>query len=386
LNQNSVMIIAAEASSAHYAAQLMRYWHKNKLSVDIFGVGSAEMESLGQKRIGYSEDMAVVGLAEVVAHYSDLKKVFNNLVAEAIRRKPRFILLMDYPDFNLRLAEKLKIELGQDIKVFYYISPQVWAWRQGRIHTIKKYCDKVFLLFPFEVDFYKKFNVPHEFVGHPLLDDLNPELLDQSLQNYARERYGIKASEKVLALMPGSRRSEVEFNFHIQLETARLLVKKYSDLRIMILVAPTLSKEYLQSKLEHFNSPYILIKEDPNQMISMADFVLAASGTATLMVGLLQKPMVIMYRMKWLTGVLAKMLVKGVPFFGIVNLIMNEEVVPERMQAEANPEELARLLQRYIEEPDYRLSTIAKLALLQHRLGDHGATARIGEALAKYLT
>lgn len=386
MNQNSVMIIAAEASSAHYAAQLMRYWHKNKLSVDIFGVGSAEMESLGQKRIGYSEDMAVVGLAEVVAHYSDLKKVFNNLVAEAIRRKPRFILLMDYPDFNLRLAEKLKIELGQDIKVFYYISPQVWAWRQGRIHTIKKYCDKVFLLFPFEVDFYKKFNVPHEFVGHPLLDDLNPELLDQSLQNYARERYGIKASEKVLALMPGSRRSEVEFNFHIQLETARLLVKKYSDLRIMILVAPTLSKEYLQSKLEHFNSPYILIKEDPNQMISMADFVLAASGTATLMVGLLQKPMVIMYRMRWLTGVLAKMLVKGVPFFGIVNLIMNEEVVPERMQAEANPEELARLLQRYIEEPDYRLSTIAKLALLQHRLGDHGATARIGEALAKYLT
>ncbi|MFN3696504.1 MAG: lipid-A-disaccharide synthase [Pseudobdellovibrio sp.] len=386
MNQNSVMIIAAEASSAHYAAQLMRYWHKNKLSVDIFGVGSAEMESLGQKRIGYSEDMAVVGLAEVVAHYSDLKKVFNNLVAEAIRRKPRFILLMDYPDFNLRLAEKLKIELGQDIKVFYYISPQVWAWRQGRIHTIKKYCDKVFLLFPFEVDFYKKFNVPHEFVGHPLLDDLNPELLDQSLQSYARERYGIKASEKVLALMPGSRRSEVEFNFHIQLETARLLVKKYSDLRIMILVAPTLSKEYLQSKLEHFNSPYILIKEDPNQMISMADFVLAASGTATLMVGLLQKPMVIMYRMKWLTGVLAKMLVKGVPFFGIVNLIMNEEVVPERMQAEANPEELARLLQRYIEEPDYRLSTIAKLAQLQHRLGDHGATARIGEALAKYLT
>lgn len=380
------MIIAAEASSAHYAAQLMRYWHKNKLSVDIFGVGSAEMERLGQKRIGYSEDMAVVGLAEVVAHYSDLKKVFNNLVAEAIRRKPRFILLMDYPDFNLRLAEKLKKELGQEIKVFYYISPQVWAWRQGRIHTIKKYCDKVFLLFPFEVDFYKKFNVPHEFVGHPLLDDLNPELLDQSLQSYARERYGIKASEKVLALMPGSRRSEVEFNFHIQLETARLLVKKYSDLRIMILVAPTLSKEYLQSKLEHFNSPYILIKEDPNQMISMADFVLAASGTATLMVGLLQKPMVIMYRMKWLTGVLAKMLVKGVPFFGIVNLIMNEEVVPERMQAEANPEELARLLQRYIEEPDYRLSTIAKLAQLQHRLGDHGATARIGEALAKYLT
>jgi len=380
------MIIAAEASSAHYAAQLMRYWKKQNISVDIFGVGSSDMESLGQTRIGCSEDMAIVGLAEVIAHYSELKTIFNNLVDEAKKRKPRFVLLMDYPDFNLRLAEKLKKEIGPDLKIFYYISPQIWAWRQSRIHTIKKYCDKVFLLFPFEAEFYNKFDVPNEFVGHPLLDDLNAQLLDKNYQKHSRERYGINSQEKVLALMPGSRRSEIEFNFQVQLDTARILLKKYNHLRLMIFVAPTLTKEFLQEKLSDFASPYILVKEDPNQMICMADYVLAASGTATLMVGLLQKPMVIMYRMKWLTGVLAKMLVRGVRFFGIVNLIMDHEVVPERMQGQANPEELSKLLSRYIDDSEHYTLTVQKLSELEHRLGDKGATTRVGAALARYIS
>ena len=386
MSKASVMIIAAEASSAHYAVQLMRYWQKQNLSVDVFGVGSSEMESLGQTRIGRSEDMAIVGLAEVIAHYSELKKIFNNLVEEAKKRKPQFVLLMDYPDFNLRLAEKLKKELGSDLKIFYYISPQIWAWRQSRIHTIKKYCDKVFLLFPFETEFYNKFDVPNEFVGHPLLDDLNPQLLDKNYQQHSRERYGINSQEKVLALMPGSRRSEIEFNFQVQLDTARILLKKYNHLRLMIFVAPTLTKEFLQERLSDFASPYILVKEDPNQMICMAYYVLAASGTATLMVGLLQKPMVIMYRMKWLTGVLAKMLVRGVRFFGIVNLIMDHEVVPERMQDQANPEELSQLLSKYIDDSVHYTQTVQKLSELEHRLGDKGATSRVGAALARYLS
>lgn len=386
MNKASVMIIAAEASSAHYAAQLMRYWQNQNLSVDFFGVGSSEMESLGQNRIGRSEEMAIVGLAEVIAHYSELKKIFNNLVEEAKKRKPRFVLLMDYPDFNLRLAEKLKKELGSDLKVYYYISPQIWAWRQSRIHTIKKYCDKVFLLFPFETEFYNKFDVSNEFVGHPLLDDLNPQLLDKIYQQHSRERYGISSKEKVLALMPGSRRSEIEFNFQVQLDTARILLKKYNHLRLMIFVAPTLTKEFLQDRLNDFASPYILVKEDPNQMICMADYVLAASGTATLMVGLLQKPMVIMYRMKWLTGILAKMLVRGVRFFGIVNLIMDQEVVPERMQTQANPDELSKLVSRYIDDSEHYTQTVQKLSQLEHRLGDKGATSRVGAALARYLS
>lgn len=384
-----IMMVAAEASSAYYALKLMKYWKQNNIDVEITGVGSKAMEDFGMRRLGKSEEMAVVGIAEVIAHYKDLKAVFENLVAEAIRIKPKFLLLLDYPDFNLKLAKTLKQKLGEHgIKVFYYISPQVWAWRKGRIFDIKKYCDKVFLLFPFEREFYDLHQVPYEFVGHPLLEDLDPNLLDAKQLEMARQKYGISPQERVLALMPGSRKGEIELNFGVQLEVARALAKKYDFLRVMILAAPTLSKDYLNDfivdKLD-YKMPYILVQDDPNKMISLAHYVLATSGTATLMVGLLQKPMVIMYRLKWITGVLGKLLVRGIKFFGLVNLIMNEEVVPERLQSEADSDKLIPLIERYINDEAYTKATIEKLSQLQYKLGDVGATARVGQALAKYL-
>jgi lipid-A-disaccharide synthase len=383
------MMVAAEASSAYYALKLMKYWKQNNIDIDICGVGSQAMEDFGMRRFGKSEEMAVVGIAEVIAHYKDLKAVFEKLVEEAIRIKPKFLLLMDYPDFNLKLAKTLKQKLGEHgIKVFYYISPQVWAWRKGRIFDIKKYCDKVFLLFPFEQQFYDQHQVPYEFVGHPLLEDLDPKLLDPKLQELERSRYGIGPKERVLALMPGSRKSEIQLNFGVQLEAARALAKKHDFLRIMIFVAPTLTKEYITDfvveKLD-YKMPYILVQDDPNKMISLAHYVLATSGTATLMVGLLQKPMVIIYRLKWITGIIGRILVRGVKFFGLVNLIMNEEVVPERLQSEADSDKLIPLLEKYITDEAYTQATIAKLAQLQFKLGDVGATERVGRALASYL-
>ena len=383
------MMVAAEASSASYALKLMKYWKEKDIDVEITGVGSQAMEDFGMRRLGKSENMAVVGVAEVIAHYSELKAVFEKLVEEALRIKPKFLLLLDYPDFNLKLAKTLKEKLGSHgIKVFYYISPQVWAWRQSRIHIIKKYCDKVFLLFPFEKEFYERFQVPHEFVGHPLLEDLDPKLLDLKQQELARQKYGISPSEKVLALMPGSRKSEIQLNFGVQLEVARALAKKYDKLRIVILVAPTLTKEYISDfvveKLD-YKMPYILIQDEPNKMIALAHYVLATSGTATLMVGLLQKPMVIMYRMKWLSGVIARILVRGIKYFGLVNMILDEEVVPERLQSAANFETLLPLMEKFIVDEDYTQATIKRLAEVQHLLGDVGATARVGDALAQHL-
>lgn len=387
------MIVAAEASSAHYALKLMKFWKSKQLELNVFGVGSKEMEDFGMRRLGRSEDMAVVGVAEVIAHYKDLKSVFEKLVEEALRLKPKFILLMDYPDFNLRLAKQLKEKLGTNgIKVFYYISPQVWAWRQNRIHDIKKYCDNVYLLFPFEKEFYDKFNVPYEFVGHPLLEDLHRDLFDQDLILRSKQKYGISPQEKVLALMPGSRKGEITHNFGVQLEVARNIIKKHDHVRVMIFVAPTLTKEYIKNfiddyyaKNKNFSLPYILVQDEPNKMISLADIVLAASGTATLMVALLQKPMVIMYKMKWLTGIIGKILVRGIKYFGLVNLIMNEEVVPERMQSDANPEHLTALIEKYVVDPVYYKSVVEKLAQVQFKLGDVGATERVGTSLMKFL-
>ena len=376
------MMIAAEASSAHYAAQLLKYWRAEKKDYDFFGVGSLEMESLGFRRLGKSEEMAVVGIAEIFENLQLIRGVFHALVAEAKNSPPDAVLLMDYPDFNLRLAKKLK---AMGIKVFYYISPQVWAWRKNRIHDIKAYCEKVFLLFPFEKKFYDRFQVPNEFVGHPLLEDLDPELFDSEKIQWRRRQYGVQPQEKILALMPGSRKGEVEQHMHIQLQVAEKLMQEFPHLRLFIFVAPPLSKEYIQQKLDHFKPSYVLMKEDPNKMIALADYILVASGTATLMVGLLEKPMVIMYRVKWITGVIGQWLTRGLKYFGLVNLVLDREVVPERKQEQANVEELTRLMRQYIVSDEHTQKTIQELKKLRFSLGDVGATARVANSLEKYL-
>lgn len=376
------MIVAAEASSAHYALKLMQHWKSQGKDYEFFGVGSDAMEQEGFERFGKSEDMAVVGISEIAAHFSHLRNVFNALVEQAKVRKPNVVIVMDYPEFNLYLSRKLH---AFGLKVFYYISPQVWAWRKGRVETIKKFCRKAFLLFPFEVDFYKSRGVPYEFVGHPLLDELDPDLLNPAKVSFNREKYGVQKNEKILALMPGSRRSELDQHFEIQLQVAQRLLKKHDHLRLAVFVAPTIRKEQIVERLENFKSPYILLQDDPNKMISLADFVLVASGTATLMVGLLQKPMVIMYKMKWSTGVMAKLLIRGVKHFGLVNLILGREVVPERMQAAANADELFQLMDRYLTDEPYRLSVIEDLKKIPEFLGEKGATARVAESLEQEL-
>ncbi|WP_413288005.1 lipid-A-disaccharide synthase [Bdellovibrio sp. HCB337] len=378
---NEVMIVAAEASSVTYAQRLLEYWQKNNFPVKAFGVGSRDMEKLGFERIGKAEEMAVVGAAEIISAYSRLKKVFDDLVAAAAARRPKVVIVMDYPEFNLMLSKKLHA-LG--IPVVYYISPQVWAWRKGRVKTIKKYCKKVFVLFPFEVPFYEEHNVPCEFVGHPILDELDEKLYDPTYFKNHRNQCGIRDDEIVLGLMPGSRNLELKQHFDIQLEVARKLSKKYANLKVLIMVAPTFDKEKLEPYLENFRLPYVIMKDDPSRMIHLADFVLVASGTATLMVGLLQKPMVIMYRMKALTGLFARLLVHGVKYFGLVNLILNREVCPERWQGDANADTLFELMDRYFQDPQYTAKVRGELGELRQHLGDKGATARVARSLEEF--
>lgn len=378
---NEVMIVAAEASSVTYAQRLLEYWKKQNKPIKAFGVGSADMEKLGFERIGKAEEMAVVGAAEIISAYSRLKKVFDDLVAAAALRRPKVVIVMDYPEFNLMLSKKMHA-LG--IPVVYYISPQVWAWRKGRVKTIKKYCKKVFVLFPFEVPFYKEHDVPCEFVGHPILDELDDKLFDETYRKNHRNQCGIRDDEIVLGLMPGSRNLELKQHFDIQLEVARRLSKKYQNVKVLIMVAPTFDKEKLEPYLENFRLPYIVMKDDPARMVHLADYILVASGTATLMVGLLQKPMVIMYRMKFMTGVFAKIFIRGIKFFGLVNLILGREVCPERWQSEANPDTLFTLMDRYFQDPDYAAKVRSDLAGLRQHLGNKGATERVAKSLEEF--
>lgn len=380
--ESSVLIIAAEASSVLYGLRLLELWKSQNKKIKAFGVGDLAMEKLGFERFGKSEEMAVMGLTEVLKHYSHIKSVFEKIVLEVEKRKPQVAVLMDYPGFNLKLAEKLK-QMG--IPVVYYIAPQVWAWKQNRVYKIQKNCDKVLALFPFEVPFFKKFSVPVEFVGHPLLDELNPELYSSEKSRFQRQRRGILDTEKVLGLMPGSRKMELDLNFPTQLEVASKLLTKHAHLKVMILVAPNFEKEDLLPYLENFKWPYQIVKDEPFNMIQLVDFMLATSGTATLMVGLLEKPMVVMYKFKWLTALIAKLIVKGTKFFGIVNLIFDREVVPERWQEGADTDKLVPLVDRMIIDENYFQSVKKDLSQLRHQLGDVGATARVAQALESYL-
>lgn len=376
-----VMIIAAEASSSLFALRLLQYWKKERKSIQAFGVGSVDMQSEGFEILGRSEDMAVVGAAEIIEHYSDLKKVFNNLVEEAKKRRPSVVILMDYPEFNLMLAKKLKA-LG--LNIVYYISPQIWAWRKSRVELIKKYCKKVLLLFPFEKAFYDQKNVPNIFVGHPLLDELDDKYFSEELRLIQRSRMGIDKSEIVIGLMPGSRKGEIKQHLDLQLKVARRLCLKYSNIKILLMVAPSRTKEEIQDQMGDLTFPIILLKAEPYDMIDLCDYILAASGTATLQVALLEKPMVIMYRFKWLTSIIAKILVRGVRYFGLPNLIAQEEIVPERWQKQANEDELFRLLCNYIDDPIYASEVKKKLAELKLKLGTKGATKRVAESLEEF--
>ncbi len=377
-----VLIVAGEASSALYAQRLLEYWKHSNLNIKAFGVGSREMEALGFEIVGRSEEMAVVGLVEVIKHYGLIRSVFLNLVELAKTRKPKVVLLLDYPDFNLRLAKVLKA-LG--LNIVYYISPQVWAWRKSRIQQIKKYVDKMLVVLPFEKEFYLKNNVNVEFVGHPLLDEISPEFFDAGEMKMAREKFGIKQGEFCVGLMPGSRQSELSSHLTVQLEAAELLYRKNPSLKFALLVAPTFSIEKMKGQLPHYSLPLIFMKDNPMKMVSLVDAVICASGTATLVVGLLKKPMVVMYKMNPITAFMARHFVKGTAHFGLINLILGHRVATELFQSEASAVNLASELEKLIGDKNYYHEFEVELGKAHEMLGHRGATSRVAAALSEYL-
>lgn len=376
-----ILIVAAEASSCLYAQRLLQHWKSRNIPVQAFGIGNQSMADEGFECLGRAEELAVVGVQEVVAHWPVIKKAFYALIDAVRTRAPQVVLLLDYPDFNLRLAKKLK---AMGVPVVYYISPQVWAWRTGRVNLIRSVIDRLLVVFPFEVDFYRGHGVQVQFVGHPLLDELRPDFFAPEARRLRRARFGIGEGELVLALMPGSRNSELNHHLETQLAVASALRARHRDLRVALLVAPNFTKEQIQDRLSALEFPLMLIQDEPFAMIDLADAVLCASGTATLMVGLLEKPMVIMYRMNALSAWLAKMFVKSTRHFGLINLVLNDRVAPEFFQEQANVDTLVRALEPLVVSADARSEMSAKLRPAKDRLGRSGATVRVAEALETY--
>lgn len=347
-----------------YAKKVIAQWRESSPETQFFGVGDKEMQSQGMDCQGLAEDLAVVGLQEVVSHWTEIKTTFNEIVARAERDQPRFALLLDYPGFNLRLAKKLK-EAG--IPVVYYISPQLWAWKKGRVEQVRRYVDHMLVVFPFEVDFYKNHGIQAHFVGHPLVE----VVADESVAPAKR-----KSDKTVLGLMPGSRKSEIKFNFLNQLQAARKLVRQH-ELEVKILVAPTLDIDQLKIDAGPNADGFNWIQGKPTEMINQCDVLLSASGTATLQVALCEKPMVVMYRMNSITAFFARLLVRSVDAFCIVNLVAGKKIVPELFQKDASPHALTAAISKILTDSRYREQMLEDIKAVKSRLGRGGATDNV---------
>jgi lipid-A-disaccharide synthase len=362
-------IIAGEASGDLHGSNLMKALKQKDPDSEFRFWGGDLMAAQGGTLVKHYKDLAFMGFLEVA---KNLRTILNNIKfckQDIKNHKPDVLILVDYPGFNLRIAKFAK-ELG--IKVIYYISPQLWAWKEGRVEIIKKYVDEMMVILPFEEDFYKKHGVHSHFVGHPLLDAIS-NLQEISIENFKAEN-GLNEKE-IIALLPGSRKQEVEKMLEMMLS-----VRPYfQEYQFVIAGAPSLSKEFYQSYVDenvHFvsNKTYDLLR--------CSKAALVTSGTATLETALLNIPEVVCYRGSKVSYAIAKRLVKNIKYISLVNLIMDREVVKELIQNDLNTKNLVEELRKII-KGDKRSQILNDYELLREKLGGSGASDHAAEVILK---
>ncbi len=367
MENKKIMILAGEASGDMYGAHLVQAMKAQAPQLEFFGMGGPQMAAAGVIQAVDAATVSVVGISEVFSHLPAILRAARILKKTLLTKKPDLLILIDFPDFNFHIAKFAK---KLNIKIFYYISPQVWAWRKGRIKTIRKLIDKMMVILPFEVDFYQKNNVRVCFEGHPLIDIVKADthtLLDSS-------------KRPLIGLLPGSRHGEINRLFPTLLAAAQQLKHHYPEAQFVVPLAPTVTKAMLTPYLSPLRSlPIQFIENQTYTVLSTCDVVIAASGTVTLEAALLETPMVIIYRLKPLSYYLGKYLVK-LPFFGLCNLIANEKIVPELLQAEANPHTITYEVRRILDNDAVRQKMKHQFAALKQQLGQTGVTTRIASA------
>lgn len=362
-------IIAGEASGDLHGSNLMKALKKKDLAAEFRFWGGDLMAAQGGTLVKHYKDLAFMGFLEVA---KNLRTILNNIKyckKDIKNHQPDILILVDYPGFNLRIAKFAK-ELG--IKVVYYISPQLWAWKEGRVEIIKKYVDEMMVILPFEEDFYKKHGVHSHFVGHPLLDAIS-DLQEINTENFKAEN-GLNEKE-IIALLPGSRKQEVEKMLEMML-SVRPYFKEY---QFVIAGAPSLPKDFYQTYVDdnvHFvsNKTYDLLR--------CSKAALVTSGTATLETALLNVPEVVCYRGSKISYAIAKRLVKNINYISLVNLIMDREVVKELIQNDLNTKNLVEELKKII-DGDKRAQVLNDYELLRKKLGGSGASDHAAEVILK---
>lgn len=370
------LLSAGEASGDTYGAQLIDALRKLAPDANFFGMGGAQMRIAGCDLLVDAHEVAVVGLVEVVKHLPAIRKRFKHVVAEAARRKPDAAILIDFPDFNLRLARELH---RLRIPVFYFVSPQIWAWRTGRVKQIQKYVRKMIVIFPFEQAFYAGHGVDVSYVGHPLAYVPNPAI---SRPEFA-QKYGLNAGKQWIAMLPGSRKKEVRLNLPVMLEAVRLLHASGKKFEYVLPLASTLERSWMQQQLAKAPIP-VRITDEARAAMMFSRASVVASGTATVEAALSGTPFVVVYRLSSLTWALGRRLVK-LDTFAMPNLIAGKKVIPELIQSGFTAASLVSELERIIPDGPVRNQMQRDLSEVQGRLREGSSAESPATRAAKVI-
>ncbi len=366
-----LFLVAGEASGDLQGGLLAEALRSKAPEIHIEGIGGEAMERAGVALFHRNDEMGVTGIVEVARHLPRILRLLNAAARRIEESKSEAAILIDYPDFNLRLAARLR---RRGIKVIYYISPQLWAWRRGRIETIRRTVARMIVIFPFEEALYREAGIPVSYVGHPLVERVRPSRPRPEI----RAELGVGAGERLIVLMPGSRRSEISRIAPV-LDAARQRLSGRPGLRWALALAPGIERELLPESMR--SDPSMPARAGATyDLLAACDLAVAASGTATLEAAILGAPMIVVYKMHPLTWEIARRLVK-VEHVAMANLVAGKRIVPELLQGEAVPERLADEILRFLDDPDLLLRTREALLEAAAKLGAGGASGRAAEAV-----
>lgn len=366
-----VLVVAGEASGDLLGANMIKAAAELDPSLRFCGVAGPRMVAAGCSVLRSSSELAVMGLIEVVRHlpriwsvYRDIKRALHNSSAPI-----DVVVLIDSPEFNLRIA-RLAHKAG--IPVLYYVSPQVWAWRRGRVHQIARDVDMLAAILPFEPEYYAGLDIDVRYVGHPLLDEARIETPAAQV----RATHGLAKSTPVIGLLPGSRANEIHYSLPTMLEAAQSLAQRYPDAGFLLPVAAGLDRTQLNASVGASGLDVKLVDDTIYDVVAACDAVIAVSGTVTLQTALVKTPMVIIYRGSALTYTIGKHLV-SISHFGLPNIVAGRTVVKELLQQEAHAAAICAEVQRIIDDASYRLEMLASLEDIRTRMGTPGCAERV---------
>ncbi len=370
--QKNILLVAGEVSADQHGAALLKALTQLNPNLKFWGIGGDNLAENGMELLFHLEKLAFLGVGEVVRHLPFIRRVMRTVETQARERQPACAILIDYPGFNLSLAARLK---KLNIPVVYYISPQLWAWGKHRVKKIKKYVDKMLVLFPFEQAFYAQYGIQAEYVGHPLVDKHFLHLPEHFKE--------VETGNEIMGILPGSRRNEIETLLPKMLKTAALLQQEKRIQKACVLKVPHLPREIYQNILDKVGTKAEVIEEPMYRFLPKLDVALVTSGTATLETAYFAVPMVIVYHVNALTYWLGRMLVK-VDHIGLANIVAEEEIAPELIQNDFTPRRAAALLKEML-DPQKNKSIRGKMRVVRKKLGEPGASQRAAQIIHRFL-